>query len=192
MSLQRRYLNLRRADDLISHDSATARLLDQVLEDEGLSYAGGIRVRHLLDVLGNDIGPERITDSLKVNLSGLSVAPYYGCQALRPFAVFDHPENPRSMDSLICATGADLFNWHMAAKCCGAGLMTTKKEVALELVAAILDEASGADCIATICPMCQMNLEIGQKKISRDAPQGLENPGHISASAYRPWVRAPG
>ena len=44
--------------------------------------------------------------------------------------------------------------------------MTTKPEVALELVAAILKAARGADAIITVCPMCQMNLEAYQKKIS--------------------------
>lgn len=161
------YLNLRRADDLISHDGGIAGLVNQVLEAEGLSYAGGIRVRHLLDVLANDIGSEKTSAGVKRNLSGLSVAPYYGCQALRPFTVFDRPEQPHSMDAFIRATGADVYDWPMGAKCCGAGLMTTKKDLALELVAGILDAAKGADCIATVCPMCQMNLETSQKKISR-------------------------
>ncbi len=168
------YLNLRRADDLISHDSGTAGLVNEVLDAERLSYAGGIRVRHLLDVLANDIGPEKIAAGVKRNLSGLSVVPYYGCQALRPFVAFDHPEQPRSMDSLIRATGADVCDWPMAAKCCGAGLMTTKKDLALGLVADILDAAKGADCIATVCPMCQMNLETSQKKISKMRGKDLE------------------
>ncbi|MDA8306809.1 MAG: CoB--CoM heterodisulfide reductase iron-sulfur subunit B family protein [Deltaproteobacteria bacterium] len=168
------YLNLRRADDLISRDGLTADLTNRVLKEEGLSYAGGIRVRHLLDVLANDIGAEAIAAGLKQSLSGLSVAPYYGCQALRPFSDFDDPEQPHSMDALIGAAGASVFDWSMAAKCCGAGLMTTKKELCLELVADILGAAKGADCIATVCPMCQMNLEISQKKISRMRGKALE------------------
>ena len=161
------YLNLLRADDQMNRSARTANAVNEALEEEGLSYTGGTRIRHLLDVLANDTGPERIAAAVKRGLSGLSVAPYYGCQVLRPYRVFDDPEQPRSMDALIRAVGADVFDWPMGAKCCGAGLMTTKKELALELVADILEAAKGADCIATVCPMCQMNLEISQKKICR-------------------------
>lgn len=161
------YLNLLRAEDTMSHDRKTADLVNRTIEDEGLSYAGGIRIRHLLDVLANDCGPEMIAGKLKRSLSGLTVAPYYGCQALRPYGGFDDPEQPRSMEPIIRALGADVHSWRLGAKCCGAGLMTTKKNLALELVAEILDAAHGADCIATVCPMCQMNLETSQRKISR-------------------------
>ncbi len=161
------YLNLLRADDQMNRSARTANAVNQALGEEGLSYTGGIRIRHLLDVLANDAGPERIASAVRRGLSGLSVAPYYGCQVLRPYRIFDDPERPRSMDALIRATGAGVFDWQMGSKCCGAGLMTTKKELALELVADILEAAAGADCIATVCPMCQMNLEISQKKICR-------------------------
>ena len=77
------------------------------------------------------------------------------------------------MDPLIEALGAEIHPWAVGAKCCGAALMTTKKEVALELTAGILQAAQGADCIVTVCPMCQMNLEAYQKQISRRQGQDL-------------------
>ena len=45
--------------------------------------------------------------------------------------------------------------------------MTTQKDVALELTGSILKKAQGADCIVTVCPMCQMNLEAYQDSISK-------------------------
>jgi heterodisulfide reductase subunit B len=80
--------------------------------------------------------------------------------------MFDDPEEPRSMEPVIEAVGAKIHPWNMGGRCCGASHMTTKPEVALELVAAILKAARGADAIVTVCPMCQMNLEAYQKKIS--------------------------
>lgn len=170
------YLNLKRADDEVVRDPRMAELVGRVLEGEGLSYAGGVRVRHLLDVLANDIGPEVLASRVSRKLSGLTVAPYYGCQALRPYGSYDDPQRPVSMEPLIRALGADVHAWPMGAKCCGAGLMTTKKELALGLVAGILEAAKGADCIVTVCPMCQMNLEIYQGKVSRMRGEDL----HIS------------
>ncbi|MDR3556209.1 MAG: heterodisulfide reductase-related iron-sulfur binding cluster [Syntrophobacteraceae bacterium] len=115
------YMNLRRADDVMAHDGRAGELANRALAEEGLSYAGGIRVRHLLDVLAKDIGAGPVAEKVTQSLSGLSVVPYYGCQALRPFADFDDPGRPHSMEPLIGATGANVFDWSMGAKCCGAG-----------------------------------------------------------------------
>jgi heterodisulfide reductase subunit B len=52
--------------------------------------------------------------------------------------------------------------------------MTTKPEVARVLVAGILKQARGADMILTVCPMCQMNLEGFQKKISGISKESLD------------------
>ncbi|MEM5786529.1 MAG: CoB--CoM heterodisulfide reductase iron-sulfur subunit B family protein [Syntrophobacteraceae bacterium] len=161
------YMNLRKVDDHINRSGRTADLVKEALETEGLRYNGGIKVRHLLDILANDAGPDTIEANVKRNLSGLKIAPYYGCQALRPYGDFDNPQQPVSMEPLIRALGAEVHSWAMGAKCCGAGLMTTKKEIGLGLVADILEAANGADCIVTVCPMCQLNLEMCQGKISR-------------------------
>jgi len=161
------YLNLCKVDDHIQRDGKVLDQINAALDTEGLSYHGGIRARHLLDVLANDIGPESLAAQVKKPLTGLRVVPYYGCQALRPYGAYDDPEQPRSMESIIQALGAEVHPWNMGSKCCGAGLMTTKKEVALDAVANLLMAARGADCIVTVCPMCQMNLDSFQAKTSR-------------------------
>lgn len=167
------YLNLRKVEEHIRKEEDLLGRINEVLEVEGLSYRGGVRSRHLLDVLATDIGAERIRAQVRQPLGGVRVAPYYGCQALRPYRVFDDPEEPRSMEPILEALGAGVHPWSMGARCCGAGLMTTKKEAALDAVAHILRAARGADCIVTVCPMCQMNLEAFQKKICRRESQDL-------------------
>ena len=109
-------------------------------------------------------------------LVDFSIAPYYGCQALRPYVVFDDPEAPTSMEPVLEAAGAKIHPWDMGGRCCGASNMTTKPEVALDLVAAILQDAKGADAIVTVCPMCQMNLEAYQKKVSGMVNEDLSIP----------------
>jgi heterodisulfide reductase subunit B len=168
------YLNLRRVEDHIKRDEHLKEKVNTVLNEDGLGYHGGIKVRHLLDVLASDVGHAMVNDHVARELKGLRVAPYYGCQALRPYADFDDAEQPRSMEPLIEALGAEVYPWPMGAKCCGAGLMTTKKEVAMDAVTAILAHARGADCIVTVCPMCQMNLESFQKKACQMSGEALE------------------
>jgi len=170
------YLNLRRVEEHVRQDAGLSDKINEALKEEGLQYSGGIRVRHLLDVLSTDFDMEAIKPLVKKDLSGLRVAPYYGCQALRPYSDFDDPQAPQSMVPLIEAMGAQIHPWTEGAKCCGAALMTTKKEVALELTAGLLRAARGADCIVTICPMCEMNLEAFQKPISKALEEDLEIP----------------
>lgn len=161
------YLNLRKVDDHVQRDDGLANRINRVLGEEGLNYRPGLKARHLLDVLANDIGAEGLKGKVTKSLSGLRIAPYYGCQALRPYGSYDDPEQPRSMEPLIRALGAEVFPWSMGAKCCAAGLMTTKKKVGLKAVVDLLAAAQGADAIVTVCPMCQMNLDSFQKLASQ-------------------------
>lgn len=161
------YLNLKKAQSAFLGSSDDARMIRDILSGCGLSMEGAARPRHILDILANDVGAAEIESRVAQPLSGLAVAPYYGCQCLRPFAEFDDPEAPETMAPLIAATGARVFEWEMGAVCCGASHMTTKPEVGTKRITAILQAAQGADAIVTVCPMCQINLEAWQGKISR-------------------------
>jgi heterodisulfide reductase subunit B len=167
------YLNLKQVEILIHREPQTLARLNQILADEPLTLTGRVTVRHLLDVLARDLGPEAVAERVRTPLDGWVVAPYYGCQCLRPYVIFDDPERPRSMAPLIAATGARVHAWTMGAKCCGASHMNTEPEVARRLVAAILRGARGADAIVTVCPMCQINLEAHQRKIARETGEDL-------------------
>jgi len=167
------YLNLRRVTEKIRTEDGLLERINDALTEENLHFSGKSRVRHLLDVITKDFDPDDIRERVRHPLAALRVAPYYGCQCLRPYKAFDDPERPTSMEPLIEALGAEVHPWQVGAKCCGAGLMTSKKDVALELTGAILKAAQGADCIATVCPMCQMNLEAFQADVSRHCRQDL-------------------
>ncbi len=163
------YLNLKRVEEKTRVSHALRDRINEALAADGLAYQGRTRTRHLLDVVSRDLGAAAVARHLVRPLTGIRVAPYYGCQCLRPYAVFDDPESPRSMEPLIAAAGADLHPWTMGAKCCGASHMNTKMEVGLKLVGAILEAARGADAVVTVCPMCQMNLEAYQRQVARQS-----------------------
>ena len=143
--------------------------LGQTLEAAGLSYSGNIRVRHILDIVVNDVGNEKLASLVKRRLEGLKVAPYYGCQIVRPGTDFDDPDDPQCMDRLIEALGATSVEYSMKAKCCGASLMGTQENLALRLCKNLLLEAekNEAHCVITVCPLCQMNLDVYQRKVNR-------------------------
>lgn len=143
------------------------RRVGEVLGVAGLKYEGSVRVRHFLEVLVNDLGEESIRERVTRPLEGVKVAPYYGCQFSRPEGRYDDLEFPRVMDALLSWVGAEVVDYPLKAACCGGLLMTTHEEVALKLVRDLLKTAidRGADCISTICPLCQLNLEAYQDRV---------------------------
>jgi heterodisulfide reductase subunit B len=161
------YLNLKKVEEKTRKKPELLDTLNRILAEDHLQLNGSVHVRHLLDVMAKDLGADTIGRRVKISFQNFRMAPYYGCQCLRPYAVFDDPEKPRAMEPLIEATGAQIHPWNLGGKCCGASHMNTDMEVSLELVTAILRGATGADAIVTVCPMCQMNLEAYQQKISR-------------------------
>jgi heterodisulfide reductase subunit B len=167
------YLNLKKVEEKTRKEPQLLDTLNRILADDHLQLNVCVHVRHLLDVMTKDLGEDAIRRRVKKSFQNFRVAPYYGCQCLRPYAIFDDPEKPYAMEPLIEATGAQIQPWNLGSKCCGASHMNTDMDVSLELVTAILRGAKGADAIVTVCPMCQMNLEAYQQKISRRNKEDL-------------------
>ena len=151
--------------------SSHATVRQSVREALGRDYDGSVKVRHLVEVLLEDVGLPAIAKALSRSLNGLSVACYYGCLLVRPPDVvrFDNPENPTSLDRLVTAMGGQSLDWPCKVECCGGGLSLARTDVVVNLSGAILDMAvqSGADCLAVSCPMCQVNLDLRQQDINK-------------------------
>ncbi|WP_461208654.1 CoB--CoM heterodisulfide reductase iron-sulfur subunit B family protein [Desulfocurvus sp. DL9XJH121] len=158
------YLNLLAASEEARADRALHTRVEEALSVDNLEWGNFAPVRHILEVLIQDVGADRVRELTAHSLAGFSVAPYYGCQILRPYAKFDDPELPVTMEPLIRATGAEVHAWDKGAACCGASLSTTHRAAALPRIREILDAARGADAVLTVCPMCQMNLEAFQRE----------------------------
>jgi heterodisulfide reductase subunit B len=143
--------------------------VDQLLGQVGLKYNLGVRVRHPLDVLVNEVGVEVIASAAKRSLEGVAFAPYYGCQIVRPERGFDDAEFPLTMDTLFQRLGAKAAYFPLKTRCCGGMLMTTFPDVCLQLVKDLVECAAenGAQCIVTTCPLCQVNLEGYQKLVNK-------------------------
>jgi heterodisulfide reductase subunit B len=143
-------------------------------------YDGSVKVHHLVEVLLKDVGLPTIKKSLKRSLNGLKVACYYGCLLVRPPKIlkFDDPENPTSLDRLVTAMGGTSLEWPCKVECCGGGLSLSRTDVVIQLSEGIIEmaSASGADCIAVSCPMCQVNLDLRQQDINRQTGKNYQIP----------------
>lgn len=161
------YVVLRKANKYMAENPELRGDIRESLQAGGMDYRGSVRVRHFLEILVNDLGEEAIKQHVVCDLSGLKVACYSGCQLSRPFDDLDHPEYPEMMSRLVRWIGAEPVPFPMSAKCCGGMTMTTHPETGQVLTGKILRAAKArrADCVATACPLCQVNLEAYQQKI---------------------------
>jgi len=164
------YLVLNKAHKRLTGDSPTAAIAARAMTSVGLNYQGGVRVRHPLDVLVSDLGVNAIAEKVEAPLEGLKVAPYYGCQVVRPYAEFDSQTDPVSMDQLLKATGATVVDYPYKTRCCGGSQTGTMPEIGLTLVGELVAAAreAGADVIATVCPLCQFVLDAYQGQVPAD------------------------
>lgn len=162
------YLVLNKAQHYLHDYPAMRQTVTRALGAVGLQCRGDTPVRHPLDVLINDVGLDAVKQKVTRPLKGLKVAPYYGCQIVRPYATFDDQNNPTTMDRLLEALGATVIRWPLKTKCCGGSLTGTLPEAGLRLSYILLKEAikRGADVIATVCPLCQFNLDAYHNKIA--------------------------
>jgi heterodisulfide reductase subunit B len=164
------YVNLKKTEKYMGVFPNLAGQVNEALAAGGLGYdAGRLNVRHLLDVIVNDVGYDAIAQDVVRPLNGLRVAPYYGCLIVRPENGFDDPEHPTSLDRLLRALGAEVVDFPLKAQCCGGHMTQISDQVAYELIRRLLNSAAEyhADVIACVCPMCQLNLDAYQANVNR-------------------------
>lgn len=135
----------------------------EALAEDDLECRLDLPVRHPLEVLIHDVGIERLVAAQSHSIAAFRPACYYGCQIVRPRqAMDDDPEVPMAMEKLFAALGAYPVDFPPKVRCCGGMLVATAEDVALRLSGEILDWArdQGANCLVTVCPLCQGNLDI--------------------------------
>ncbi len=161
------YMILLKTQKFLEDNPEDMAVIKTALKESGLEYKAKAKVRHPIDVFINDIGEQEIIKRITKPLKGIRVASYYGCQTVRPYSTFDDQRNPVTMDKLFKAAGAEIVDWSMKTRCCGASLTGTIQEVALPLSYIILHEAKKrrADVVTTACSLCQFNLECYQTNI---------------------------
>lgn len=151
-------------------DPLLAEHINEALKEDDLDFQGRTRVRHLIEVFAEDVGLEEIRGRVTRPLKGLKVAPYYGCQLMRPRKEGEDVERPTLFEDLLDAIGAEPVDYALRLRCCGGSLIVTNRKAALSLVRDLLQGAvdAGADVIATICPLCQINIECYQSQVNKE------------------------
>jgi len=146
----------------------SADLQARMQEIVELPYSGKLKVLSITEFI-NRLLELGLAAKLTRPLTGLKVAPYYGCLLSRGADIVEgeDAESPRSMEAALKAAGVQIVAWNFATECCGGGFSMSLTQAVLDLSNAILADAqaAGADIIVTGCPMCHSNLDMRQKKI---------------------------
>lgn len=172
------YLVLRKLQEYMRQYPTVRRHVEDSLQKAGIPLPLPVHVRHPLEVLYNDVGVARIRAKVVRRWAGGRVACYYGCQAVRPHAEADDRYFPNRMDELLQAVGVSTVDYSLKTKCCGGSLTGTIHHVGVRLSYILLKEAlrKGAQAIATICPLCQFNLDAYQAETRKETGEAIDMP----------------
>ena len=153
------------------------RINREYLASEGLEYKGTVEVKHFLWVLEEEYGLDNLKEMVVSPLTGLKVAPFYGCYLRRPpeLMVPKGFESRKSvLENTIETLGGEVTKISGRGKCCGFPILTANEESSLEMCGTHTLEArqNGADCMVTPCPLC--HLELDGKQADAEEHKGEE------------------
>lgn len=158
------YYALKHTREGMVNDPELRAQVDEALAAGGLETGLSVSVRHPLEVLLSDIGIDTLVAAQTRSLEEFQPACYYGCQIVRPLGAVEEedPELPMSMERLFTALGARPVDYPPKVRCCGGMLVATFPDVARKLSTDLIDWAIARDanCIVTVCPLCQSNLDL--------------------------------
>ncbi|MDH5428696.1 MAG: CoB--CoM heterodisulfide reductase iron-sulfur subunit B family protein [Nitrospirota bacterium] len=152
------------ANHRLTTQPAYLQEVNDMLQEEGLSYRGTTTIKHFLWILLEDVGEDVLRAKITKPLTGLRAAPFYGCYIQRPTEALgfeEHPDRGKSLERIIEILGAEVVDFPGKTRCCGFPILTINKINSLSMVATHTQDAKshGADIMVTPCPLCHLNLD---------------------------------
>ncbi len=154
--------SLKHNKHLLDTDKKVRDEVNSLLASEGLKYTGKVDVKHLLQVMRDDIGYDKIKAATVRPYTGIRLAAHYGCHVTRPYDIVkvDDPENPTVIDKIIEAVGATPVDYPGKTRCCGGPLLAMDQDLAgkigMEKIRNV--RSVGAQGIVTACVFCDIQL----------------------------------
>jgi len=173
-------LNLRQANHQLTIDEDLRERVNDNLEQVGVPrYNGTVDVKHFLWLIaGESFGA--LQAAAHKGLRGLKIAPFYGCQILRPSKLmgFEDPDKPSSLERIIEACGGEAIDYPAKIKCCGFPIIQAREDTALAELIQPIEQAmeAGADAMVTPCPLCHLSLDAWQSKLKKQTGKDFAMP----------------
>lgn len=161
-------------------DEELRSTVNEALGEINREFHGSSEVKHFNKVLLEDVGIEKISSTVTKPLNQLKIAPHYGCHILKPSdeLLFDNPEDPKLLDSLVEVTGAECVDYMEKRLCCGAPVVGVDEKLALKITREKLKSIQRvkADAITTVCQFCHLQFDINQLAIEEEFSEKYEIP----------------
>ena len=171
---------LKTVDSSLKGDAKLKGEVNQRLSKIGREYKGETEVKHLVEVLMEDVGVDRMREAVVRPLTDLRVAAHYGCHLLRPSHILDvdDPIRPKLLDNLIELTGATSVPYYKSNLCCGAASGNADAETGKKMVKYKLGwiERARVDCISVVCPTCFLQYDVTQRLVRNDSGEKFNMP----------------
>ena len=173
-------LNLRQANYQLQIDEALRERVNDNLATVGAPrYEGTVDVLHFLWLVAGE-SYETLKQVAHKGLRGLKIAPFYGCQILRPSKLlgFEDPDKPDSLERIIAACGGEAVDYPAKIKCCGFPIIQAREDTALGELIQPIEQAmeAGADAMVTPCPLCHLSLDAWQSKLRKQTGREFNMP----------------
>ena len=174
---------------MLHEDDEMKEKINAVLAEAGREYKGEINVRHFAEILYNDVGLDKLADTV-TNPLNLNVAVHYGCHFLKPSAEIDidDPIQPTILDELVEVTGAKSVPYRDKMMCCGAGggVRSRDIDVTLSFTREKLQnmKEAGVDAIVNVCPFCHLQFDVGQTEVNKAYGENWDIPVFHLAQLY--------
>ncbi|MEM0049711.1 MAG: CoB--CoM heterodisulfide reductase iron-sulfur subunit B family protein [Candidatus Bathyarchaeia archaeon] len=163
--------SLHKVNKMLKEDKEERERVNEYLKNFDMEFKGSIEVKHLVHVLAEDIGFEKIKNSIKKPLSTLRVAQHPGCHIIRPRKLVgkDDPENPRLLKDLINLTGAKCVDYRGENECCGNPIIGVNEKIPFQMAKEKLDHiiSAKAEALITVCPFCHIMFDLNQPRIEK-------------------------
>jgi len=169
---------LSEANHTLKTDAKLRERVNHRLKRIGKEFKGTILVRHVVPLIRDEIGFDRIKETVKRPLTDVRVAAHYGCHLLKPSNIMqiDDPDDPQILFQFIDALGAEPVRHLERFLCCGKAC--TDPDLPMEMTRSVLLSIKQADvdCMGMVCPTCFSSFDTGQLMISRQTGEKIDVP----------------
>ena len=154
----------------LRNDSKLMAKTNDILERNcGLSLTGEVNVHHLLHVIVDEVGIEKLAQKVK-NPFRFRIAGYYGPNMQQDGAcggddVFD----PDYLEQVIAAMGGQPVEWDSRTHSVGVPGIFSEEKTVLKQTASVLADAKseGAELVVSACNLSHMLMDVYQGKAGK-------------------------
>ncbi|CAK8715382.1 Cysteine-rich domain-containing protein [Candidatus Electrothrix laxa] len=177
------YSSLHMGLEHLHEDKELRAKINELLKPTGREVNCTSKVRHVTDILYNEVGPEKIAENIKHKLDGVHGIVQYPCHTLFPSEVVGFEESPRrpvALRKLTEALGATVDSYSLEYQCCGGagGFSKTSPAEADAFTKTKLDaiiNETKAEFIVVSCITCLMYMDGIQQKLNKQAGEDIYN-----------------